>query len=231
MNSTILSISTLRYLCCSCVKIYTNLITELQNYEKKKWRKSVRNILVFYIILRPSEQHWALKTVQILKSLSPPGMRIRPHHKDLLMRNAACNMLFLQRLCCKMKVEPWSQAAKAFSALPASTPVCLSACLSEWQLLSYLWHLSPLSCHQEPLVRSTLTTVNHSRASMAAGALATPAASLAPARLVSRDTGVRSALMSARASRARMGVCALMEWMGKWPSFTCFHQEWYIHTV
>lgn len=115
--------------------------------------------------------------------------------------------------CCKIKVEPWSQPVKSFLRFALCPP-------SEWQPHSSLWHLCLFWCWQGPLVRSRLTSVNHSHVSTAADATATPAASLAPARPVSRDTGAKTTLTSARGNRAKMGVCVWMARMGKEPGLS-----------
>lgn len=54
-------------------------------------------------------------------------------------------------------------------------------------------------------------SVNHSRVSMAVVAMTTQMALLASACLVSKDTGVKSALMSAKSSRVETGLRAWME--------------------
>lgn len=54
-------------------------------------------------------------------------------------------------------------------------------------------------------------SVNHSRVSMAVVAMTTQMALLASACLVSKDTGVKSALMSAKSIRVETGLRAWME--------------------
>lgn len=83
-----------------------------------------------------------------------------------------------------------------------------SAFLSLWSLLC------TLSCSQGPLVRSRLMSVSHSRVSMAPVAMTTQMASLASARLVSKDTSVNSTSTSAKCSHVKMGLHAWMEWTG-----------------
>lgn len=54
-------------------------------------------------------------------------------------------------------------------------------------------------------------SVNHSRVSMAAVAMTTAVASLAPAGPVSKDTSVTSTLTTAKSSPAKMELSVLME--------------------
>lgn len=70
---------------------------------------------------------------------------------------------------------------------------------------------STLLSSQAPLVRSRWTSVNHSRASMAAVAVTTQAALFASACRVSKDTGVKPTLRSAESSRAEAGLRARAE--------------------
>lgn len=70
-------------------------------------------------------------------------------------------------------------------------------------------------CSQGPLARSRLMSVNHSRVSAVAVATTTPVASLAPACPVSRDTGAKSTLTSAKSGHARTGLGVSTGWMSE----------------
>lgn len=104
----------------------------------------------------------------------------------------------------KRAVQTWSQPVH----IKASLHFCPPALSLRGRLTHSLTLTSVLLwCAQGPLVRSRLMSVNHSHVSMAAVAMTTSAASLAPAYPVSKATGAKSTLMSAKSSHAKTGLC------------------------
>lgn len=96
--------------------------------------------------------------------------------------------------------------------------------LSRWFGQCVLYDQSPVTdsvghigclMFQMPPVRSRLTSVNHSPASMVGVVMTTLTASSAPACPVSRETTVKSKLKSAKTSHAKMGLCVLKGLMSK----------------